>query len=82
MPNASTGDTGVSYGSVLRIGYRQVGSSAAFTYVPYYPGQNELPYTFTVPAAGTYEFELTQVCSTCASGNKYSTPIVTIVTIP
>ena len=82
MPNANTGTTGIGYGSVLRIGFRQVGSTSAFTYVPYYPSQNELPYTFSVPSVGTYEFELTEICSTCSSANKYSTPVILTITIP
>jgi hypothetical protein len=81
MPNASTGTTSIRYGSVLQIAYRPVGSASAFTVVPHYPSADELPYTFAVPQAGTYEFELTEVCSTCSKANQFSDPVNITVTI-
>lgn len=80
MPDASTGTTTIKFGSVLRIGYRPFGSTAAFTYILSYPGPNDLPYTFTVPTAGTWEIEYTEICSSCAN-NKYSTPIVETISL-
>lgn len=81
MPNIKTGTTTIKFGSVLRIGYRPFGSTSAFTYIPNYPGPDDLPdYTFSVPTAGTWEVEYTEICASC-SNNRYSTPIVNTVSV-
>jgi hypothetical protein len=77
----STSSTSIPFGTNLRIGYRTNGSIAAFTYVPYYPSFNELPYTFTVPTAGEYEIEYTVVCNACVGAARYSEPETTVVTV-
>lgn len=71
----------LDYGNVLRIGYRLNGSSGPYTYLNTYPAPEDLPYTFPVPAPGTYEVEVTAICPNC-SGNRYSDPEVTILNSP
>lgn len=80
MPYASTGSTSIDFGSSLRIGYRIYGSISPFTYLSYFPSSNELPYTFEVPIAGVWEFELTRLCPSC-SGTGYSDPETFVQTI-
>lgn len=79
MPSVSTGTTSIPFGTNLRIGYRLQGNPGAFTYVSVYPTHNQLPYTFTVPTAGTWEIEYTIVCPTC-TGNQFSDANITTVT--
>lgn len=80
MPDVSTGETAIKSGSQLRIGYRPYGSLSLFTYVTPYPNYDQLPKTFTLPASGNWEIELTQICPNC-SGGVYSDPILTNITI-
>lgn len=76
----STGTTAIAFGSVLRIGYRVYGSSGPYTYVAEYPTYNELPYTFSLPSANTWQIEYTELCQTCGGG-KYSDSETTVVTV-
>lgn len=80
MPDVNTGATSVEFGATLRIGYRVYGSLTPFVYSPYFPSYNELPYTFSVPSAGQWEIEYTQICSGC-SGASYSDPTTTVVQV-
>jgi hypothetical protein len=80
MADISTGTTSISYGSVLRIGYRANGSASAFTYINTYPTIDQLPYTFVVPLTGAVEIEYTEVCPNC-SGNTYSDPQLVVINI-
>ena len=81
MPDISTSTTSIPFGSNLRIGYRLNGSVSPYTYVPYYPSFNELPYTFSVPTSGTWQIEYTVVCAWCEGPIKYSSPDTTLVTV-
>ena len=70
----------IPYGSALRIGYKAAGSSSAYTYLTTFPDAADSPYQFTVPA-GFYDVEISTICPNC-SGNRYSDPYVTQVTVP
>lgn len=76
----STGTTAISFGSVLRIGYRVYGSTGPYTYLTDFPTLNELPYTFSLPSANTWQIEYTELCQTC-SGGTYSDPETAVVTV-
>lgn len=76
----STGSTAIEFGATLRIGYRVYGATTPYSYLTYFPGYNELPYTFSLPSAGIWEIEYTQICPSC-SGSKYSDAETTIVTV-
>lgn len=78
--DVQTGTTAIAFGSVLRIGYRLYGSVGPYTYITPYPTANELPYTFSLPAAGTWQIEYTELCQTCGGG-KFSDPVTVIVTV-
>jgi len=80
MSSVSTGSTSISFGSNLRIGYRVYGATTPFTYLPDYPSYNDLPFTYNVPLAGTYEIEYSTTCPNCG-GVRYSDPLTTIVTV-
>ncbi len=79
MPFVNTNTTSINYGQTLRIGYRMNGASGPFTYLPYFPNYNELPYQFSVPSVGVWEIEYSTICPNC-SGNVYSEPDTTLVT--
>jgi len=76
----STGTTSISFGSVLKIGYKVYGSSGPYTYLTDYPTLNELPYQFSLPSANTWQLEYTELCQTCGGG-KYSDPETVVVTV-
>lgn len=76
----NTGSTAIKFGSTLGIGYRIYGSISGFTPHTHYPSYNELPYTFSLPSAGVWEIEYTEICPNC-SGNKFSIPETAVVTI-
>lgn len=80
MPNVTTGSTAIKFGSTLRIGYRPVGSVAAYTYLTPYITFNELPKVFNLPV-GAWELELTEICPNC-SGGIYSNPVLTQIILP
>ncbi|SEW21543.1 hypothetical protein SAMN05428988_3222 [Chitinophaga sp. YR573] len=80
MPDVSTGTTMIKFGSSLRIGYRAEGSASAFTYLPQYYSQAQLPLTFTVPSSGSWEIEYSEICPNC-SGGIYSDSVITIVNV-
>jgi hypothetical protein len=81
MPDLKTGTTTIKFGSVLQISYRLTGSAGPYTQVPHYPGPNELPYTFSVPTAGTWDIQLIEICPTCANANKFSEPVIVTVSV-
>lgn len=60
-------------GTSVRIGYRITGSSTAFTYVEPNPTYLDSPYTISAIPVGSYEVELTTICSNCTTP---SSPIV------
>lgn len=76
----NTGATSIEYGATLGIGYRIYGSISPFTPLGHFPSYNDLPYTFSLPSAGVWEIEYTQICPNC-SGNKFSNPETAVVTI-
>lgn len=76
MAVVSTGTTSISFGSSLMIGYRQLGSTGPYTYLPVYPKYDQLPnYQYTVPLTGNVEIEYTEICPNC-SGGIYGDPFV------
>lgn len=75
MPTLSTGNTSIPYNASLRIGYRNAGSSAGFTYIPTTPTSDQLPFEFVIPTIGAYEIEYTVLCTSC-NGNLISEPVV------
>lgn len=58
----------IPFGASIRIGYRIVASSSAFTYLTNYPTYNESPYVITGLPANSYEVELTTICPNCTGG--------------
>lgn len=76
----NTGATSIEFGATLRIGYRIYGSGGPFGYLSHLPDYNELPYTFSLPSAGIWDIEYTQICPSC-SGSNYSDPEVVTVAI-
>lgn len=76
----STGSTSIKFGSVLRVGYRPNGSTAAFTYFEPYFSFDDLPAQYTIPTVGQMEVEYTEICPNC-SGGIYSNAIVTVVNV-
>lgn len=81
MANISTNNTSIGFNSQLRVGYRAAYSATGFTYISHFPSYNELPYIFSVPSSGVWEIEYTELCPSC-SGNSYSDPVTTLVTVP
>jgi len=81
MPSISTYSTAIPFGSNLRIGYRAAYSVSGFAYINHHPSYDELPYTFDVPTSGMWEIEYTVLCPSC-SGNTFSDPVTTLVTVP
>jgi len=75
-----TGSTAIPFGSTLKIGYRVYGSSGPYTYLSSFPSYNDLPYTFSLPTAGTWQVEYTTICPSC-SGNGYSAPSTYVITL-
>lgn len=80
MPDISTRNTAIKFASSLRIGFRAIGSASGFTYITPYPTADQLPFIFTVPTAGTWEVEYTEICPNC-SGGIYSDPVIVNVTV-
>ena len=78
--SVSTGSTSIQYGSSLQIGWRLYGSTSPFTIISTIPTYDDLPYTFTLPSAGVYEIQYTQICPSC-SAPQYSSSSNTIVTL-
>jgi len=76
----STGTTSIAFGSVLKIGYRVYGSTGPYTYLTEYPTLNQLPYEFSLPSAGTWQLEYSELCQTCGGG-RYSDPETVVVTV-
>lgn len=75
----NTGSTSIDFGADLKIGYRPNGSAGAFVYLTPLPNYNQLPYTFSLPSAGVWDIEYTQICASC-SGSVYSEPqVVTVI---
>lgn len=58
----------IPFGASIRIGYRIVASSSAFTYLTNFPTYNDSPYTITGLPANNYEVELTTICPNCTGG--------------
>lgn len=79
MPKISTGSTAIGFASNIRIGFRALGSSGSFTYLPV-KSADQLPLSFEVPTSGTWEVEYTEICPNC-SGGIYSDAILVIVTV-
>lgn len=69
----------IEYGQNLRIGYKATGSSNAYTYLNDFPGPEDAPYEFELPA-GIYDIEMTTICPNC-SGNKYADPEIRTVNV-
>ncbi len=80
MANVSTGALSIPYGTSLRIGYRNNGSSGSYTYLTTFPSYNDLPYEYTLPS-GTIQVEYSTICLTCG-GARYSDPQIVVAIIP
>lgn len=76
----NTGATNIKFGTTLGIAYRPFGSASAFVQLGYFPGYNELPYTFSLPSAGVWEIQYTTICPSC-SGSKFSSIETAVVTV-
>lgn len=71
----------IAYGSVARIGYKPFNSASPYTYLNVFPGPSDSPFEFTGPTTGAWDIEVTEVCPNC-SGNRYSAPVLSTVTVP
>lgn len=71
----------LEYGQKLRVGYKVSGSANPYTYLNTFPGPEDIPFVFPVPAPGTYDVEITTICPNCA-GNIYSDPEVRTLNSP
>lgn len=69
----------IPFGSNLRVGYKPAGAASPYTYLNVFPGAEDSPYTIVIPA-GFYDVQLSTICPNC-SGNNYSDPFVTQVTV-
>lgn len=67
------------FGQHLRIGHKPDGSSGPYTYLTTFPGADQMPFNFTLPA-GIYQIELSVICPNCA-GNEYSDPEVRTIQV-
>jgi len=68
-------DYTIPFGASVRIGYREQGSSSAFTYITNYPTYNESPYIISGISVGNYEVELTTICPNCGGG-IFAEPVI------
>lgn len=72
----------IAFNQKIRIGYRVWGSSGPYTYLNTFPGPGDSPYDLTsVLTTGDWDVEVTVICPNC-SGNSYSSPTVTSITVP
>lgn len=70
----------IPFGTNLRIGYKAFNSAAAYTYLNTFPGPSDSPFSFTL-ASGDWDIETTTICPNC-SGNTFSDPVVSTVSVP
>ncbi len=69
----------LEFGQSSRIGWKINGSAGPYTYLNSFPGPDDMPFTFILPA-GTYDIEVSTICPNC-SGNIYSDPEVKTVVV-
>lgn len=70
----------IPVGRYLKLGYRPVGTTTPFTYVPNQIFYNQTPYSLVVSDDFVYELELSTVCGSCGIPNNTSTPIYVLET--
>lgn len=66
-------------GQSIRIGWKVTASANPYTYLNTFPGPEDLPFDFNLPA-GQYDIETSTICPNC-SGNVYSDPEVRTVNV-
>lgn len=65
----------ITFGTNLRVGYRQKGSTGPYNYLNSYPSYADSPYTITGLVPGLYDIELTTICPNCGA-SLYSDPYI------
>lgn len=70
----------IEFGQNLRIEYKPAGSAGPYTQYPSFPDAGDSPVIITLPS-GNYDLQLSTICPNC-SGNRYSDPFTTTITVP
>lgn len=69
----------ITFGTVLRIGYKLAGSIDPYTYLNDSPGAEDSPYTAVIPP-GFWDIVVQAICPNCG-GNTYSDVFSTQVNV-
>lgn len=64
----------IPVGKYLKLGYRPIGFTTPFTYVPTQIFYNQSPFNLVVDDTYTYELELSTICGSCGDGSA-SNPV-------